>query len=406
MEIPYFGTTVINGLALCPDQAITDHLRRIEEGNDDLGSNPTRFGTIVHEVAEIAHKYDSLGEACPDPIDIFDDVWRKHHLTDFDYHTIGRDNVAAFIDRTLFNRNGVTIATEWKFVIDLNTMEVTPLSGMTKAKVNKLLARIRKNGGVPVVSMIDRIDKISDDEYEVYDYKTNIIPFTRDEVDESKQLCIYSMAVKSHFAAENVKCIYDLFRHGRQSTEFSDEDTEAIRSYIVNLWFTVKEWEFAAAELNQYCCWCNKRLVCPIYIAATEGLLMHAWAPGDDVTDQQLFNELQSLKDQAKVIDKRVKEFDSAIMARIQHNEGKPIDLGTGEEVYLMTNPRYEYPISSVIPILQAHRAISVLKFCGSVSKPQLDRHLKGRDKLQTEIEATLVTNFVKPTVKKRKIKK
>ena len=127
MKVKQFSTTVIQGLALCPDRALTDHLIRLEHGDDYTGSNPTRFGSIVHEVAEVAHQYDQAGEASPPPTEIFDEVWRRHFLVDFDYHDSGRDLISAFIDRTLFDRNGVTVATEWPFIIDIIEMEVIPI---------------------------------------------------------------------------------------------------------------------------------------------------------------------------------------------------------------------------------------------------------------------------------------
>lgn len=410
MDIPWFSTTVIQGLELCAVRALVGHEERIEHGDDFTGSNPTRFGSIVHEVAEVVHEYDAKGDASPEPLDVFDDVWRRHHLTDQDYFSLGRGAIEAFIDRTLFERNGVTIATEWPFIIDLVEMEVHPIPvdlplAKRKAFLVRTCKRIKKRGGVPVISMIDRIDRVSKTELEIFDYKTNAQPFTRYQVEESIQLALYDMAVRAHWPkVKEVLCTFDLFRHGRQATRFPDEDRERIRAYIINLWHQVHEWDEPVPSLNAFCGWCDYRYDCEVYAQAVEGELLNEFAP-EGLSVAELWEEYQLVKNVEKLAKARASAFGAVIVGTItDDNDGEPLPVDDEHEIYLQLNPRYEYPIESVLPILQREGAVSMLKWAGSISRPGLDKLIKAHP-AKDEIESKLLTTFASPSLRKRKRK-
>ncbi len=416
MEIPWFSTTSIQGLDLCAYKALEEHAQRIEHGDDFTGSNPTRFGSIVHEVAQEVHKFDKEGKASPDPVDVFDDIWRRHHLTDFSYFDLGRDSITAFIDRTLFDRNGVTVATEWPFIIDLVELEVWPIpTDVTPAKRKKFIERIckkvRDRGGVPVISMIDRIDKVSDEEYEIYDYKTNAQPFTTEQVEQSIQLALYDMAVRSYWVSDDdkdveIKCVFDLFRHGRQATIFAPEDVETIRKYIINLWHQVHSWDEPLRTLNTFCGWCNFREDCPVYEKAIHGKLISSFAP-DGLLMEEVYAEFDLLRNVEKLAKTRKEEFGKTIMTAImENNDGDPLPMEDEEdrELYLQLNPRYEYPPEAVIPILQKIGSVSWLKWCAKISRPALEKLIKAHE-YKDRIQSTLITTFASPSVKVRKRK-
>lgn len=413
MEIPWFSTTSIQGLDLCVFRTLEQHRLRIIHGDDFTGSNPTRFGSIVHEVAQKVHNYDKDGKASPDPVDIFNDIWRHHHLTDFSYYDLGRDSITDFIDRTLYDRNGVTIATEWPFIIDLVELQVWPIpvdvtTAKRKSFIKRICKKVKDRGGVPVISMIDRIDRVSETEYEVYDYKTNAQPFTTAQVEESIQLALYDMAVRSHWSeAEDIKCTFDLLRHGRQSTIFTFERTETIRNYIINLWHQVHEWDEdnLSRTLNSFCGWCDFKEDCPVYSDAIKGKLIHPHA-SKGLSLAEIYSEYTDLRTIQKLAETRAKEFGATIMtAIIEDNDGDPVALKDeeGRELYLQLNPRYEYPPESIIPILQEIGSISWLKWCGKISRPGLEKLIKASPHKE-RIQKTLLTTYASPSIKARKI--
>lgn len=412
MELTHFSTTVIQGLDLCADRALKGHANRIKHGDDFTGSNPTRFGSIVHEVAELVHRFDARGEASPDPTELFDQVWRDHYLTDYEYYDLGRDQVSDFIDRTLFDRNGVTIATEFPFIIDLVELQVWPIptenrqgkvsASYRKKFIQRTCKKIKDRGGVPVVSMMDRIDRVSETELEIFDYKTNAMQFTTDQVENSVQLALYDMAVRAHWPeTEEVKCTFDLFRHGRQATVFDDRRREALRSHMINLWYQVHNWDKVLPTLNQFCGWCDFKQDCPVYANAVAGKLIHPFV--DDAPLVEVYDEYTKLKQVEKLARERASEYGAVIMAAIvDDNDGSPVPLDEDRELYLQTNPRYEYPMMDVLPILKKGKALSWLLQAGKISKPSLDRAAKGH-KLADQITATLVTTYASPTIKARK---
>lgn len=405
MEIPYLSTTLIKNWPICQLRALQSHLIRVEEGDGDWGSLPTRFGTIVHDVAEEMHKLDMEGKTA-DPLEMFDKLWRSSHLADFDYYEFGRSSIAEFIDRTLFHREGVTIATEFGFILDLVDMVVVPTEGLSRDEFLAECKKITDRGGIPVASKIDRVDRISKTKLEVYDYKTNRQPFTRSEVDNSEQLALYHMAAQAMWPeVKEIRCVFDMLRHGRFPTVFDQDRLDTIHAFIINIWYQIQEADYPVPELNQYCGWCEYKEKCPVYAEALAGDLTHPYAPGDDMSTEELWKIYQDLKAVSKHADYRAKEFAQTIQARlVKDNGGKPLPLNGEKEIYLQLNPRYEYPIEDVYAVLKKHKAVSLLTRCAKVSKPNLERALRGRVKLKEQISPLLKKSFASPTLRTRKL--
>lgn len=401
MDVRYLSTTLIKNYPICGVRALDGHLKRLEEGDGEWGSNPTRFGTVVHDVAEEMHQLDMKGKTA-DPMQLFDKHWRLSNLSDFDYYEFGRETIAEFIDRTLYNRNGVTIATEFGFILDLVDGGVWPTADMSKSEFDKTCAKIVKKGGVPVASKIDRIDRLPDGSLEIFDYKTNRQPFTRSEVDNSEQLFIYDMAARSLYPdAPDITCIFDMLRHGRFRTRFSDEKREAIRNFIINLWHQIKKDTIVEPQLNTFCSWCEIKENCQVYAAALIGDINHPAASPDEMTDAEMWNAYDKLQIVAKLAKERADAFKEVIIAKVI-DEG-PIPIDDTYEMSLIQNPRYEYPILDVFSVLKKRGAISLLTKCASISKPSLEKAIRGRVELQSEIAPLLQKTFAKPTLKKRK---
>jgi hypothetical protein len=109
------------------------------------GSDPTRFGSIVHDVCEAFHEVQMSGRGeLPAPIDLFEEIWAEHKLADFEYFLLGRTEIEAFLDRTLYERNGDTIATELPFLYDVKTGRIWVHEAATRDQAIKVAAE----GGV------------------------------------------------------------------------------------------------------------------------------------------------------------------------------------------------------------------------------------------------------------------
>lgn len=404
MDVRHLSTTILQGWPVCPARSWEEYERRLDEGDSMEGANPTRFGSIVHEVAEIYHQNEMMVsdvEDLPAPIDLFDEVWEKHQLADYEYFLLGRDNIEDFLERTLFDRNGSTVAVELVFVYDVRSGEVW----IHPEDIDALVDEIIGAGGVPVVSKIDRVDKVTDEVYEVYDYKTNMIPFSRWEVDNSVQLGIYDLVIREVYPeAEHVRCVYDMFRHGRQPTIFDDEQRETLRAYLIRTWHQIRDIEEPEERINTYCCWCDRRGSCDAYL----GVLTEEVQPilTDDLDDPEsllsLYEEYEFLKDKAKILEARQGEIKDMFAAK-KAEDKKDIELEDGSEVYFQPNPRYEYSMRDLWATLDRHDSLTLLRDVANISNTKLKRALKGRPELQEAVEPLMETRYVKPSMKRRK---
>lgn len=401
-DILYLSTSLVAAWDLCGMRAVSNHRTRLEEGDDESGQAPLAFGNIVHEVAEEYHQREMSGQDVPDPIELFDERWSTYQITDLDYYELGRSNIEGFLERTLFDREGDTIAVELPFIMDLTHGEIWPLWGVDQPAIEDLAKAIVERGGVPIRSKIDRIDR-DGNFFEVYDYKTNAMPFTRDEVDNSLQLFIYDQAVRALYPeAEHVRCTFDMLRHGRFSTIFEPSKREILTAYLQNIWTQITTLE-PRPTLNKFCSWCHLKQDCEVY----QDALGHevSAVETDEMTPEDLWAEYDELSNVKKIVRDRRSELKGAIHAHIQENDGKPIQIGEDREIYLVMNPKYEYPIDDAYEIFKRHDALSLLKQCASISRPKLDRAVRGRVPLIESFKKVLDTYYVSPTPKVRKAK-
>lgn len=408
LDIRYLSTTLLTGYPDCPARVMTQHAVRQEKGDDTGGDDPLRFGSVVHDVCERYHEAYMRGEELPEPLELFDEVWSEHNCADFEYYELGRENIEDFIERTLYDRRGSTISVEFAFVLDLNTLEIYPITENTPK--DQWVDKILDLGHVPFVSKIDRIDKIEDGIYEVYDYKTNVIPYTRDEVESSIQLRLYDVAVRALYDdAEHVRCAYDMFRHGRQYVVFDQEDRDAVVQYSINTWNQIQNTNEPEERINKYCCWCHRRDECDEYKKVLESdvpEVLKVEEPDNPEGYGDLWEKYKDLKNKRKILKKREKEIRSMFEATIASKyDGAPLPIvidGESREVYLRQNVRYEYPIEDVFMTLEANNALTALKEIGSISNTSLKKFLKNHPDLKESLENLKRTKYYKPTPRDR----
>ncbi len=403
MEIQHLSTTLLQGWPTCPARAWKSYDTRLEHGDDQEGTEPTRFGTVVHTVAEKYHEAHMRGDDLPDPIQLFDLAWQANKAYDFEYYSLGRTKIEDFLNRTIHARRGDTIMTEIDFVMDLVSMDIYVVDSHEQRK--QLVKMIIGRGGVPVASKIDRIDKVDDKTYEIFDYKTNFIPFTRWQVENSLQLGVYDLFVRKLFPqATEVVCVFDMIRHGRFPTEFDDQQRENLRFYLIDLWNQIKSETAPEERINSYCRWCERKNECKAYERARDEDPVIGTADDGDL--DALFAKYEDLQARMKLIDSEATRIKEVLQESIKQNLAEPVQLSDDKEMYLQNNPMYEYPMGDVYKILQKKRALVVLKDIAKIGNTNLERLLKTRPDLKEEIAPLKRTSYKTPTLKARRIKK
>lgn len=404
MDVKYLSTTLIGGWQQCPARSWRSAERRAEHGDDNEGTNPTRFGTVVHNTCEQIHQLLMQGAEVDEDlmVQIFDEQWRANTCTDFEYFSYGRDRIASFIHRSVYDREGETIAVELLFVMDLGTREVWVNPDDPKTIINM----IRERGGVPAMSKIDRVDRAGN-KFVVYDYKTNMLPFTRYYIETSQQLGLYDLAIRAIFPeAEEVECVYDMLRHGRFPVQFDDLFRDNLRAFLINLWFQIRDTDKPEERLNEYCRWCERRAECGVYAAALESIIPPVLTDVTDCDDGyvMLHAELETLNAQAKLIDQRKDEIKAMFTAKIiQDNDGKPLVISGGKEIYLAQNKRREINVPAMFDSLKANNALVLLKHNMSLSLSAAERMAKQHPALRDAIDEATTERHLTPSIKVRK---
>lgn len=411
MDVRHLSTSLVGSWPQCPLRAWNSYATRNEHGNDYHGSEPTRFGTAVHDMMERLHRASMSGEEVPSFTRLFDEVWTEHACYDREYHGL-REQAEEFMVRSLGGRppSQRTVGVETHFLLDLISDAFYDLEGMSETAITWLVDEIIETGGVPLISKIDRLDADDQGHWYVYDYKTNFQPFTRDEVENSVQLGIYDMAVRAMIGPDGVAddedllfggvtCIYDMLRHGRFSTVFSEEQREALRHYLINLWHQIRAVPVPRPRINTYCSMCEIRGNCPAYEDVLYSDVQEVAT--DSTYPSEILEEWEDMKAREKIIKKRTEELASQLSTIIVTADGEPVILEDGREVALVPNARYEYDARRVIDLLAENQALVLLPDLVSISNGAVDRVLRSMP-FRDEMLALKEKHFVKSSVKVR----
>lgn len=404
----HLSTTMISGWKDCPERAWRSYQRRLEMGDDNEGTDATRFGNAAHNTMEHFHNLLMREEPFDD-----NDIY-EHFNTQFaisgclsvEHYTLAQDKLVEWLHKSIYERNGRTIATELVFVYCVETKEVWV--NLTNEQLRDAVGFIAERGHTPVVSKIDRVDIIGETAYEVYDYKTNFLPFTREYIENSHQLGIYDLVVRALYPeATSVLCTFDMVRHGKFSVEFDDRFRRMLENYLVALYQQIGETEKPEQRLNQYCRWCEIRASCDAYKVALVSPLPTVFtdALDTDAGINSMYDELDHLNNLAKIVDKRKDELKEALMAKvIKDNLGEPLSVGA-RQIYLQQNTRWAFDTKAVVQVFRDKSAMELLHTVVSVTKGGIDYLCKQRPEFRDLLDPLMMKQFVSPSLKARSLK-
>jgi len=113
--------------------------------------------------------------------------------------------------------------------------------------------------GVPINGRIDRVDEAPDGYLEFVDYKTTRAFIYRNEVEQSLQGAMYSLAgMYKLYPGRKFRFTIDAIRFSPITVEFSPEFLDATMDYLENTWDEIQAMEPEEAEFkpNKYCGFC------------------------------------------------------------------------------------------------------------------------------------------------------
>jgi RecB family exonuclease len=205
-------------------------------------------------------------------------------------------------------------------------------------------------GPFRVIGAIDRIDYVDHETIRVRDYKSNRVIFSRSEVDESLQLSLYAIAVKSLFPwAKKVELQFDMLRHElKLKTSRTEEQLDSARRYIEAIGERTETSRDFPARLNPNCVYCDHRTQCDAYADALRG---KREIVALDLTDlETVAREREEVARIAKIAYARKAELEDVLRSRLQGDE--KLELA-GVRYQLQNACSVEYPLEPTLRALE-----------------------------------------------------
>lgn len=332
-------------------------------------SDALTLGTLVHAALEEWHKNPKK-----DILQCFDYHWQKSNITNLDCYHDGREMLNNYIADPSNYQHPVAEDEEGKI---LERHFVIPLTDE-----------------VLFSGIIDRLDFINDDTVEIIDYKTNMVPYTRTEIDNDIQLTGYNLAVNYLWPQySNVLLSLLFLRYQKLTTSRTPEQLEEFKYYTINTFYQIKLNDNPRPRLNSYCIYCPIHNDCPEFRNLTQGERM-LFGDLPDAPDK-ILQELEDVTVKAKILNGRKKELEEALKAQIKGTGEDYIELASGKKVYLRPNRRSFYPYEVVERVLGRDKAMEL----ASVSKAKVDAAVKKNPEARQILEQGKVEYFIEPNI-------
>ncbi|MDD5012406.1 MAG: PD-(D/E)XK nuclease family protein [Candidatus Nanoarchaeia archaeon] len=211
------------------------------------------LGSTVHEALEWLYKkvMEKTIPTITEVIDCYTEKWIQNFIDDFlivrkemkaeDYFQRGVEFlINYYLKHQPFTDN--TIATEQKIEIDLDG-----------------------TGDKKIIGYIDRlVHNLEKNEIEIHDYKTSASVLSRDKIENSRQLALYSIAIKERYGKDkNVCMVWHFLAHDMKiCINSTNEKLELLRKNVIELINEIEQTKDFPANKTRLCDWCEYRNIC------------------------------------------------------------------------------------------------------------------------------------------------
>lgn len=388
-KLDYLSVSKINTYLQCPAKFARQYLDG--DPSEDTGNIFTWFGSIMHEVMEIMSKMYYENGITGNPVSLYNEAWQKRQLTDMQMYKQGlsliedyyaRHPMGSDVHKPFYHDGKLSIELEWR----------------------------GQFGDVPVFgNMFDYIGELNEDTGIILDYKTNRMPFTQSELENSLQLAIYEVIARQLFPQyKHWITGYELFFHGwQQCPTRTEAELQQTVDYVNNVYKQIQSDTIFEERLNDYCGYCNHRYECKKYCDFVNNPKREIDIIVTDKTDfDSVARDLDMMTTMEKIVKKRKDELADIMKTQLMENAktGTPLQAN-GNEYYLQSQSRPFYNFHSARDIMLQHGLTSQFNECLSVNKTKLDKIVSENPQVALDMQKCLQQSYTAPYLQKKKIK-
>ncbi|MBI2151309.1 PD-(D/E)XK nuclease family protein [Candidatus Woesearchaeota archaeon] len=191
---------------------------------------------------------------------------------------------------------------------------------------------------------IDRLSKNKEGVYYICDYKTNSQLKAQEELDQDRQLAMYSLWVRQRYPdAKDVKLMWFFLAFDQEM--ISERNTEQLQKLKLDTESLIKEIEACEnfpTEVNSLCNWCVYKSMCPAWKHDVE---LEAKTPKQFKDDDgvKLVDELAKLDSEKKITEDRIYQIKEDLIKFAQQKDLSVV-FGTDNKATVKPYDKIEYP--------------------------------------------------------------
>lgn len=214
------------------------------------------LGSVVHEALEwlytkvMAKTVPTINEV----IDFYSEKWIEQYSRDM---PIVKKEFEA---KDYFNK-GV------EFLVNYY-LKHQPFKDNTIAVEEKIEINLSENGETKLIGYIDRlVHDLEKDEIEIHDYKTSASVLSKEKIENSRQLALYSLAIKEIFGKDKkVSMVWHFLAHDMKiSISRTNEQLENLKKEVIELINKIEQTKNFPPTKSILCNWCEYRNMCEIW---------------------------------------------------------------------------------------------------------------------------------------------
>ncbi|MBI3421279.1 MAG: PD-(D/E)XK nuclease family protein [Candidatus Sungbacteria bacterium] len=312
------------------------------------------FGTLIHSTLHFMFQKNPLFPTLDEVVQHFREHWPSRDvLGEEARHNPLRRSWSEDEEKVYFEE-GVRMLKRfyeknapWNYVVvDLESRFEVALADETSGQTHLL------------VGIIDRIDKLSDNTFEIIDYKTTRRMPSQESLGKNLQLSLYALGLQKrwpHLNAEEITLSLYFLKHGEKlSVHISEQTIQATKEQMIR---TISEIQSRIDEQKQFeptpgplCDWCGYKPICPAWRHLYRKTQISEALTEDEI--DPVLQEYFSLKKQVKEHEEKLAALQEKIKSYMEQ-EALTRVFGKDGVIAKKTMQRYGYDLAKVKAVLE-----------------------------------------------------